>query len=227
MPRYFYTGTDAELLSGSSNFSTLISEGPTVFGLTAAQATAYATLNTAYQTAYAVNIEPSTRTKVTVQNKNMARAALVAGARQLSDYIIQVPTVTDGQLVALGLPARTARTPIPAPGFSPKVDFLSVMGRTVRVRLHDSQSTRRGKPEGVNGASVFSHVGATPPANIADWKFEGNTSRTTVDVVFDESVPAGSLIWVTAFWFNNRKQSGPACDPVSLNIAGGGVSMAA
>ena len=30
-----------------------------------------------------------------------------------------------------------------------------------------------------------------------------------------------------AFWFNGRKQSGPACAPVSTNLPGGSVSMAA
>ena len=30
-----------------------------------------------------------------------------------------------------------------------------------------------------------------------------------------------------AFWFNGRKQSGPACAPISANLPGGSVSMAA
>ena len=37
----------------------------------------------------------------------------------------------------------------------------------------------------------------------------------------------GALIWFTAFWSNSKLQTGPHSDPVSINIPGGGVSMAA
>jgi hypothetical protein len=70
-------------------------------------------------------------------------------------------------------------------------------------------------------------VGATAAADISAWKFEGNTGRTNVEVVFPSTVAAGAVVWLTAFWFNGRKQSGPACAPVSTNVQGVWVSMAA
>ena len=104
----------------------------------------------------------------------------------------------------------------------------SVRGRTASLRLHDAaQPTRRGKPLGVSGAAVFSYVGAAAPADLAAWTFEGNTSRTRVDVLFPTSVPAGATVWFTAYWFNERKQAGPACDAVSANLPGGSVSAIA
>ena len=59
-------------------------------------------------------------------------------------------------------------------------------------------------------------MGATPPAELSAWKFEGNTGRTTIDVLFPTSVASGATVWFTAFWFNPRKQQGPACDPVPV-----------
>jgi hypothetical protein len=49
---------------------------------------------------------------------------------------------------------------------------------------------------------------------------------TTVDVEFDADVAAGSKVWFTAFWFNPRAMSGPACAPISAYVQFGG-SMAA
>jgi hypothetical protein len=34
-------------------------------------------------------------------------------------------------------------------------------------------------------------------------------------------------VWLTAFWFNGRKQSGPACAPVGTNLPGGSVALGA
>ena len=139
------------------------------------------------------------------------------------------PGMTNPLRIELGLPPRDFEpTPIPPPGAAPGIVVKSAQGRTVKIRLIDvAQPTRLGKPAGVSGASVFSFVGATPPADLANWKFEGNTSRTGVDVLFPTSVASGATVWFTAFWFNPRKQQGPACDPVSANLPGGSVSTIA
>lgn len=72
MASSFFTGTYAELYTGSQSFSTQISATPTAFGLTAPQATAYATLNTTYATAYLAAQDPATRTKGQVAAKRDA-----------------------------------------------------------------------------------------------------------------------------------------------------------
>ncbi len=43
---------------------------------------------------------------------------------------------------------------------------------------------------------------------------------------FPSTVAAGATVWLTAFWFNPRKESGIACDPISANLPGA-VSIAA
>ncbi len=39
------------------------------------------------------------------------------------------------------------------------------------------------------------------------------------------SLPAGTKVFLSAFWFNNRKESGPACTPVSTLLQGGGLQV--
>jgi hypothetical protein len=223
----FFPSRDSELLAWSLNFKTLITASPTTYGLTAPLATAYGTLHTAYADALAA-CDPAIRTKSAVAAKNLARTNLKNNARLLANLVNGTASVTDAQKLELGLTVRAQPAPVPPPSSAPAIEVVSVIGWTAKVRLKNTETIgKRGKPAGVLGANVFSHVGATPPTDIGAWKFEGGTGRVTVDVVFPNTLAAGTTVWLTAFWFNGRKQSGPACAPVSCNLPGGSVSMAA
>ena len=224
----FLPTREANLVAWSNNFNTLISATPTAFGLTAAQATAYATLNSAFDSAYNTIKNNTTRSPANIISKNQAKRNLIASARQLAGVIQRYPAITNAQRSALGLTVPIIPSPIPAPGSAPQLEIGVVSGYAVKVRLHDSTSgSKRGKPAGVSGASVFSHVGPTAPSDLSVWKFEGNTSKTAVELLFPNTTAAGATVWLTAFWFNPRKQSGPPCAPLSTNLQGGRVSMAA
>ena len=219
--------TDNGLLSWSLNFSTKITATPTTFGLTAAQATAYATVHANYAAALAAS-DPTLRNRSSTAAKNMARAALKLAAEQSVSLVNGTPSVTNAMKISLGINVRAVPTPIPAPSAAPGLDVVSVSAWTVKIKLHDATSSaKRGKPAGTSGASVFSFVGAAAPADLGSWQFEGNTGRTSVDVVFANTNPPGAKVWLTAFWFNGRKQSGPSSTPVGANLPGGSVSMAA
>jgi len=111
------------------------------------------------------------------------------------------------------------------------LDVLFVTGWTVKIRLHNADSiSKRGKPPGVIGASLFIYsgeAGAEPPTKLGAWKFECNTGRTRVDLLFPSTLAPGSKVWIAAFWFNGHKQSGPLSVPVGVHLQGGTVSLAA
>jgi hypothetical protein len=196
----FLPDRDTALLAWSLNFSSLITSTPTAYGLVAADATAFALLHTGYATALAA-CDPGQRNKSAVATKNSAKASLKTSARLLANKINGTASVTDAQKLELGLTVRAQPSPIPPPAFAPAVDLVSVVGRTVRIHIHDSQeANRRGRPVNVKGASVFSFVGAEPPAGPDGWKAEGITNMTKVDIAFPESVAAGAQVWITAQW---------------------------
>jgi hypothetical protein len=225
MPRGFLPNKDADLLAWAQNFYAVANLAPTTYGLTAAQLTAFNTLVTSYQTALAA-CEPGVRNKAAVFTKNGVRANLKNSARLLAKLVEGTATVTNAQKATLGLNVRAMPTPIPPPAFAPQVDVVSVVGRTVKIRLHNSETTdRRGKPAYVKGASLFSFVGPTAPTDPNAYKFEGNTTLTVMLVAFPETVAPGATVWITAVWFNERAQSGPAATPVSAVIQYG-MSMA-
>ena len=227
MARGFLAKTDAELLAWSNNFSTLISATPLAYGISAPAAASYATLNATFATAYQTALNPVTRTKITIDAKDTARAYLKLNAAALAKLVEGTLSVTNGQKLALGLPLKTPPSPIPQPSSAPLVDFISAVSRTVRIRIHDGATPKRAKPAGVKSATIYSFVGPTAPPKVTDWKFEGNANKAVFDITFPDSVANGALVWVAATWNNAKNQSGPPSDPISINIPGGGLSMAA
>lgn len=223
----FLPDRDSALLAWSLNFQTLIVATPTLFGLTAQLATSYSAYHSAFATDLAA-CDPSTRSRSAVVAKNEAKEDLKANAKLMVNLVNGTASVTNAQKVSLGIPPRMRPMPIPQPSEAPNLDVVSVNGWTVKLKLHDSTSgSKRGKPLGVNGASIFSYVGETPPSDLSLYKFEGSLGKTKFDVVFPNTVAAGTQVWITAFWFNGRQQSGPACTPVGAFIQYGAISKAA
>ena len=228
MPVDFLPRRDAELLLWSNRFNAYIAAlvDPSVIALSAAQVTAYAALNTAFDDAMtALEAVNSTSNVVT---KNTARSALKANARALSRIIQACPDTTDTQRTDMGLSIPDSLpTPRPIPAYAPAIELLDIVGHTVKLRARDPMNPdRRGKPENVAGVRLWSYVGASAPASLDSWKIQGNSTRAMFEVAISASVPAGSMIWLTAQYFNARQEPGPAGEPMSLTI-GGGVSMAA
>lgn len=218
----FLPSKDAELLAWSTSFAQKITATPTAFGLVMSQATSYQTLHDAFDAALATSTDPATRTRGTISWKTDKRAAMKLMARELARIINAFPSITNQQRIDLGLNPRAGEiSPIQPPQDPPVLEVLAAVGRTLKVRLHALGSDRRGKPDGCDGATVMSYIGSAPPADITEWVFQGSTTRTLFDVEFPPSVPAGAQVWLAAFWFNPRCQSGPACQPVSAYLAGG------
>lgn len=222
--------TDSGLDDWAQNFATQITStmDPTTIGLTLDEASAYAALQADYTAKLLASVEPATRGPATVLAKNLAKKALIASSRKLAMAATNHVGTTDVQRQALGLTIKDVDpTPVPVPEFAPQLDMVSVQGRRVTLRLRNSVNGERRKPTGVQGATLVSYVGESLPESIRDWSFEANTTRTDVELVFEDSVPMGTKVWVAAFWYNRRGESGPACSPVSLHLGFGAMSQAA
>jgi len=224
----FLPTTEAGLLNFSQNFDEQINETPEAFGLTLALAAAYSTLYTNYATTYANANHPTTRTPASIAAKNDAKEALIENTRQLALIVQGTPGVTNEQRVALGLTVRdTSPTRIPRPSSMPVIEFESVNGNRVYIRVHDNESPGRAKPEGVTGVYTYTYVGENPPTQIGAWKFEGSTSKTELFIDFPASVEPGTKVWVTAAWANAKFEAGEATPAVFTYTNHGSVQQAA
>jgi hypothetical protein len=215
---------DSLLAPYSTNFnSVLVASGVSTYHVTSGQVTQYTTLHTAYLNAWNAVLaarDQKTFSSQLAATKNAAKAALLPFLRQIYKTVQADGTISDANKIALGVHIiNNTPSPVPPPSEAPSIDILSTTGNTVRIRLHQADETQRGKPAGVSGAAIYSFVGATAPTEESEWNFEGITGKTQQDVTFT-GAPAGAKVWFTAFWFNNRKQNGPAAAPVGCNIPG-------
>ena len=227
MAASFLQMTDKEFLLWSGNVATLTTATPAVFGASVAQAALFSTAQATFSAAMAALSNPNTQTPVWVAAKNTARKALLAQAKAVVAIADTTITVTPAQRAQLGIPPKLAPTPVPQPGTSPIISIVSMLGLVVKLQLVDSVSKKKTKPPGVVNAIIFSYVGPTPPADMSNWKYQGIATKPIVNVNFPIGTPAGSLVWFAAFWSNAKGESGIPSQPVSANIPGGGVSMAA
>lgn len=225
MPSTFLPSREASLVTWIENYALILKDDPAACGLSAEQEAAYALAASAFTSAYATANHPSTRTPGAIETKNTAKQAVIKLTREYVAINQAYPGMTNTLRRDLGITVRDDQpTPVPVPTVSPQLDIEAVQGRRMSIRLRDSKTGERRKPDGVTGATVVSYVGENIPDDIRLWHFEGNTNRTNVDIEFDDSVPMGAKVWVAAFWFNRRSESGPACAPVSAHVGFGALT---
>ncbi len=196
MAASFFTGTDAELYAGSESFSTKINATPTAFGLTAPQATAYASLNATYAAAYMAALDPETRTKGQVAAKNSARDFLRISASNLAKIIDGTPTVTPQQKIDLGLNVRKIPEPVGPPGTptSFKVELLadgSVKFKFKCANPAGATGTQYQVWRRVGLAGEFTFLGGTGPKEFTDASIPAGTSQVTYQLQATRSTAIG------------------------------------
>ena len=223
MGRNFYYGSDARVVAGSANFAALIGASAESFGLSPEQADRYQLLDARLQETYRAATTPETRTSVAVRAKDEAMRAV---QRTAAGYAVQVAaqaTVSDAQLIALGLQPRPTGVRRQMSSEPPTVQVVSVVGRVVTIRIHARDTEGRRMADGAMGAIVWSYVGDEPPADARLYRMEGLAPRATYTIVFPNEVPSGATAFVSAGWVSRRGQRGRSCSPVRLTIQGGPV----
>ena len=219
---------DSLLVPFSTNFNDRIVATPSVFQLSAAQATAYTAVHTPYVDAYNAMMASradGTRSQSLTSTKNSTKKSLLDYGRQLYAFVQSNASVSDANKILLGIALRRIPVPIPRPGVRPGMDIIGVSGRTVSISVHDSAtSNKRGKPAGTSAAWVYSFVGDNYPSDPTEWSFEGSTTKPKFDIVFPSTVAGGTQVWVCAAWINDKQEAGPISIPITTTLQGGGSS---
>jgi hypothetical protein len=197
MSRSFYLGTDAQLAIGAANFSSIIATDFASLGLTSAQSTAYATLNTAWQASYLTAVTPETRTKSAVAAKNQQRELIRRMSSDLASIINGISTVSPEQKINLGLAVRGTPQPVTTLGtpHSGKVTLNAngsiVLGwKCVSPRASGMvyQIWRR-----IDDATAFTYMGGVGEKKYADSTIPAGTSAVTYQIQAVRSTAAGDF----------------------------------
>lgn len=191
------------------------------FGVPAGVVTTWTTAYNAFMAAYAIAIDPETRTRSAIQAKDTTKKEVTDQAREVIRILQGMPTVTDAQRELLQIPIYdTEPTNVPPPQVSPGME-LSVMGlHQLGVRIWDplNPDSKR-KPAGVQGTVVFSCTGEAPlPAGDAGWVWQGQTTRLKGNITLPSSLPGGTKVWVCGVFYNAKGEHGPVSTAVSAYL---------
>ena len=228
MPSSTYLpSTEAELRTWVQNFSIKLELDPTGFGTTTEQASILRGDYDTYVAAFTVAKDPDTNSKTNTRLKNEAKDVMVKKVRELVRIVQAWPGMTDAKRDSLGITVPDPDpSPAPIPSAGPTLEVVSVLGRTVVLKMKNADKTRRGRPVGAIGASIFAFIGPEVPTKLGDWEFVTLVTKTVEPVDFAASVPAGSKVWLTAFWYNRNGKTSPAGRPISTYLDDG-LTMAA
>jgi hypothetical protein len=208
---------DAEVVQWGRNYSDLLTDDPPRYGLSAADALIVQTQFDIFNASYERATDPSTRTIVTVADKDGEKLTFLQLARQYAAIIRANAGVSDEDKTALGLhiPDPTP-TPIPPPTTYPTVSILLLGSGEMQLFIADQLTPDiKAKPAGVAGCLLFRKFAATRPTDMVGALLHRVITRA--DTVLDTSdVPPGNFIAFQGQWFNKKGQIGPIGPVVSF-----------
>lgn len=210
---------DADLITWGSNFASLLTADPMLYGLLASDASVIQSNYDEFAAAYTASQDPSTRTIVTVAAKDEEKAGFLSLARAYAAIIRANGGVTPENKAALGLtiPDPTP-TPIPVPGTYPVGNIPFVGVNTHPMTLADQLSPlSKAKPFGVAGALVYRAVGAVAPTDFDDSRAFLIATRADT-LVSTAGLTQGQFASYWARWFNRKGEFGPLSAPFSAVI---------
>ena len=211
---------DAEALAWMQTFSAGITASPATYNLVAADATAIAAAVSAFAGAQAIAVDPATRTKVTVNQKDAARANAEELCRQYAAGIKVNAGISDADKIAIGVrPINPTRTPIPAPTTSPLLNIVAATPGVQTLRYADSATPDSGKkPFGAIQLQLFVVTGTAAVTDPDSAAFLAAHTRNPVEVPFT-SADDGKVATYFARWATRTGEVGPWSLPVSMRIA--------
>jgi len=220
MTTSYIPATDLGFQTWLNNFETQIDTEFATYGLTAPEAAAVTAVNTAYNAALLLALDPGTRTPVTVAAKNVAKATALATVRPLAQKVKANPLVSDGQRVLLGLTVDSVPpTPVPTPTSFPLLDLLNATPGVHAIQYRDSDTpTSKAKPPGAKQMELYRFVGVEPSIDPELATYIGVFTKSPL-TVSQEVGDNGKTATYYARWLTQTGLVGPWSSGVSLTIA--------
>ena len=185
-----------------SNFSALITANPSTYGLDATIAATIAAAYSAWNAAYLLVIYPSSKTAVTVADKDSERLLSLAVARPYAIQISLNPGVLSSDKVAVGVNPRTSvPTPIAAPVSAPEVTVQSAIALELFMRFRDPLTSPKvkAKPYGVTRCQLFGKLSPTPITDPTLLLWVKDATKSPFSLSFDAAA-AGQKFYFAGRW---------------------------
>jgi len=220
MSEGYIPSTDAGALQWMEAFAAGISANAPLYGLSAADAAGIQAAVDAYATALTVATTPSTRTEVTINDKNNARNAAEQICRQFAILIKFNDGISDGDKIAIGVrPVNNSREPINVPDTSPLLSIIAATPGAQTLRYSDTFTPdSAAKPFGAANLQLFVAVADDEVDDPALASFQGAHTRNPIGVGFT-APDDGKVATYFARWASRKGEVGPWSLPISMRIA--------
>jgi hypothetical protein len=150
---------------------------------------------------------PETRTPVTVQAKDNARAAVEAGLRPYCVQISMDSAISDSLKVALGVTVRKeSPTPVPAPTIAPEISLVAATPLCQKLQIRPIGSTSKAKPAGCVAIELARSIGTVAATDPSQLLIVGQYGKTPLIAQYQ----AGDQGKVVTYAARYRTRSGPA-----------------
>lgn len=220
----YIPANDAGFNNWVVNFDTLLTAAPTTYGLVAGDATAVAAVVAPWVAAYALATNPSTRTPVTIADKDAARLAAENLIRPLAVSISLNGGVANMDKTAIGVTVRiTTPTPVPPPTTQPALSLESAVHNVHFLRYYDTTTPdTKAKPPGVTGLQIFRSIGTTPASDPTTATYVDTWTKSPNTVGYD-GTNVGKIAtyfgrWVTRSGTGGQSAVGPWSAPLAVAI---------
>lgn len=201
---------DADYSAWSANFSDLITTDPARYGLEVADALVISDQEAIWQAAYLLATTLSTRTRVTVADKDGEKVTSLQINRQYAAIIRANSGVDDADKTALGLhiPDPTP-TPVPPPTTYPQISILLCGNNQQQLFIADQLTPdTKAKPTGVAGCLLMRSESVLADPTMAGAILAAVLTRA--DTVMDTTgLTKGKWANYRGAWFNRKGQIGP------------------
>ena len=216
----YIPANDDKALKWMRAFSNTLSGNPSTYDVSEADCVQIKRLVDDFGDAMAVVAEKATRTEVTVQQKDDARALAEQLCRSFAMRIKMNDGIDDADKIAAGVrPVNPDRQPVEAPAVGPLINVVGASVGTQTVRYADADSPeRRGKPFGAQRIELFCAIGETATANVNEARYVGGFTRGPIYVTFDEA-DDGKVATYFARWANGKGQTSPWSLPTTMRVA--------
>jgi hypothetical protein len=213
---------DADLANWSNNFSTLLTASPGTYGLLSTDATTVSAVVAPWLTAYALAINPATKTPVTVAAKDTARFSMLATVRPYAQQISLNAGVLTSDKIAIGVNPRTS-TPVPiaVPTTNPvlSIDEAGTLQHVLRFQDSMSSPSVKSKPYGVIQMYCYAMTSATPVTDPTTLPFIQACTKSPSLITWDSSAK-GHTAYYASRWATRTGKLGPFSPIINYVVAG-------
>jgi len=208
---------DAELLPWSSNFLAIITTNAESWDIPTTEVTNLQSKLSDFELLVAQSKSP-VRNSIIVSEKNAKKKELLATIREMVNFRLKNPVITDSQLVMLGLhPRDKTRTPSPVPVTYPELQINSSVIRQLTIQYRDNGSEKKAKPAGVHGVEIRWSILSVPPTHVDNLIVSSFCTRPPFFLSFNED-DRGKWVYFCARWENKRGKKGPWSEIVGAVI---------